>query len=84
MREFILFVAASLISAPAMADMVAVDANLGHTMTEVKTHLVEMGYDVRKAEMEDGRIEVYVVKDGQTGEIYVDPASGKVTKVIEG
>jgi hypothetical protein len=40
-----------------------------------------MGYDVRKAEMEDGKIEVYFVRDGQMGEVYVNRATGAVTKL---
>jgi hypothetical protein len=40
-----------------------------------------MGYEVRKAEMEDGKIEVYFVRDGQMGEVYVNPQTGAVTKL---
>lgn len=53
---------------------------LGSTMEEVQTALTEMGYEVRKAEMEDGKIEVYFVKDGEMGEVYVSPETGRIIK----
>ena len=33
---------------------------------KVTAQLTAQGYDVRKVQMEDGMIEVYVVKDGKT------------------
>jgi hypothetical protein len=54
---------------------------LGTTMEEVQASLTEMGYEVRKAEMEDGKIEVYFVRDGKMGEVYVDTKTGAVTKL---
>lgn len=66
---------------PAMAEEVAMDSNLGTTMDEVKASLTTMGYEVRKAEMEDGNIEVYFIRDGKMGEVYVDPATGNVVKL---
>ena len=73
--------AAALLSLPAMATGLEVETNLGTTIEQVKASLADMGYDVRKGEVEDGRIEIYVVKDGWMGEIYVDPATGKVTQI---
>lgn len=66
---------------PVLAGTVTQDSVLGTSMDEVKASLTEMGYDVRKAEMEDGNIEVYFVRDGQRGEVYVDPQTGKVVKL---
>lgn len=54
---------------------------LGTTMDEVQATLVEMGYEIRKAEMEDGKIEVYFIKGGDMFEVYVDPETGLPTKI---
>ena len=68
-------------ASPALAADVALDSVLGTSMEEVQASLTEMGYEVRKAEMEDGKIEVYFVRDGQMGEVYVDTQTGAVTKL---
>tara|TARA_R110002126_G_scaffold35081_2_gene108414 strand:- start:1308 stop:1748 length:441 start_codon:yes stop_codon:yes gene_type:complete len=68
-------------AAPAFAADLTTDTMLGKTMDEVKTTLTDMGYEVRKAEMEDGNIEVYFVKDGKMGEVYVAPETGAITKL---
>ncbi len=39
---------------------------------QVRATLTEQGYEVRSVGMEDGRIEVYAVKDGALLEIYLD------------
>jgi hypothetical protein len=39
---------------------------------EIRTMLTEQGYEVRSVGMEDGRIEVYAVKDGELLEIYLN------------
>jgi hypothetical protein len=39
---------------------------------KVTAQLTAQGYDVRKVQMEDGMIEVYAVKDGETSEIYLN------------
>ncbi|HVG47752.1 MAG TPA: PepSY domain-containing protein [Rubellimicrobium sp.] len=39
---------------------------------EIRALLVEQGYEVRSVGMEDGRIEVYAVKDGQPVEVYLN------------
>lgn len=70
-------------ASPALAGDVTMGSNLGTTMEEVQTSLTAMGYEVRKAEMEDGKIEVYFVRDGKMGEVYVSTESGKVTKLEE-
>ncbi|MCX7888257.1 MAG: PepSY domain-containing protein [Rhodobacteraceae bacterium] len=58
---------------PALAseDGASVDPALQQKLTE---QLVAQGYEVRKIQMEDGKIEVYAVKDGQTFELYFDSA----------
>jgi hypothetical protein len=82
MRKFLLATfAAAAISAPAFATDLTLDTLLGTSMDEVKTSLTEMGYEVRKAEMEDGQIEVYFVGDNTMGEVYVSPQTGKPIKI---
>ena len=39
---------------------------------EIRAILVEQGYEVRSVGMEDGRIEVYAVKDGELLELYLN------------
>lgn len=68
MRNFAL-IAAIALATPALAEDVTIDSRLGTTMEEVQASLEAMGYEVRKAEMEDGEIEVYFVRDGQMGEV---------------
>ena len=38
---------------------------------QVRETLTQQGYDVRSVGMEDGRIEVYAVKDGAMVELYL-------------
>lgn len=80
MRKLALITLLAL-ATPALAEDLNMDTMLGTTMEEVQSKLTEMGYEVRKAEMEDGKIEVYFVKDGKMGEVYVSPATGKITKL---
>jgi peptidase YpeB-like protein len=61
--------AAVLFAAPAAFASEKVDTALKDKVT---AHLTAQGYDVRKIQMEDGRIEVYAVKDGQAMEFYLD------------
>lgn len=74
------------LAAPAFAQgadstMIDMDTRLGTTMQEVRTTLTGMGYEVRKTEMEDGKLEVYFVGNGKMGEVYVSPETGKPTKI---
>jgi len=66
---------------PAFAAELTKDTVLGTTMPEVQKNLTDMGYQVRKSEMEDGKIEVYFIKDNRMGEVYVSTATGMVTKL---
>lgn len=81
MRKLILASAAILAAFPALAGDLMLDTELGTTVDAAKAKLVEMGYDVRKSDMEDGMIEFYVVKDKMMAEIYVNPTTGKVVKI---
>lgn len=82
-----LTLAAILAVAPMMAlaegDMIAVDTELGTSSEAVEAKLVEMGYEVRKMDMEDGMIEAYAVKGDEMLEVYVSPETGLVTKIGE-
>ena len=70
-----------LAAAPALA--LEKGDTLGKTAAEVSQTLAGMGYDVRKVETDDGKIEAEVAKDGQRLEIYVDPATGTVSRIKE-
>lgn len=80
MRKLALIAVAAL-AAPALAQDLSTDTVLGTTMEDVRGSLTDMGYEVRKAEMEDGKIEVYFVRDSQMGEAYVNPQTGRITKL---
>ena len=59
-----------LMAVPSFADGEdTVDAATKEKLTAL---LVAQGYEVRKIEHEDGLIEVYVVKDGATEELFFD------------
>lgn len=82
MRKFLIAtIAATAFAAPALAAGLTMESSLGVTMDEVKASLIEMGYEVRKAEMEDGEIEVYFVDANTMGEVYVSTETGKPTKI---
>lgn len=80
MRKIAL-IAMMAFATPVLAEVVTMDSNLGTTIEEVQASLTAMGYEVRKAEMEDGKIEVYFVRDGKMGEVYVNPQTGAVMKL---
>jgi hypothetical protein len=40
--------------------------------TQIQDKLTTQGYEVRKIQMEDGLYEVYVIKEGQRLELYLD------------
>jgi hypothetical protein len=69
-------------AAAAPAD-IAKGETLGNDAEAITAALVAKGYEVRKVESEDGELEAYALKDGVRYEIYVDTASGAVTKVKE-
>lgn len=80
MRKLIIL-AALAFAGPALAAELSTDLVLGTTIEEVGVNLTEMGYQVRKSEMEHGNIEVYIVKDNKMSEVYVSTATGTVTKL---
>ncbi len=51
----------------AFAEGEAVDPAVQETLT---VQMTSQGYEVRKMQMEEGKIEVYAVKDGATYEMY--------------
>lgn len=81
MRKLAIAAAFLAFVTPALASDLAVDMEVGKTMDDVKAKMSELGYEVRKADMEDGNIEVYVVKDSKMAEVYVSQATGKITKI---
>lgn len=66
--------------AGAPADL-AIGTLLGKDPDAIRTALTSLGYDVRKIDMEYGKIEAYVVKDRFMAEVYVNTATGEVTRV---
>lgn len=80
MRKLVL-IAAMAIATPVLASQISTDTVLGATPDEVQANLKQMGYDIRKWEMEDGLIEVYAVMDGKRYEIYVDANTGRVARL---
>lgn len=80
MRKFALITLLAL-ATPALALDLDTDTVLGTTIEQAQAALTEMGYEVRKAEMEDGKIEVYFIKDGKMGEAYLSAETGKITKL---
>ncbi|HCE72224.1 PepSY domain-containing protein [Ruegeria pomeroyi] len=81
MKPFALIAALALAASPVLALDLTTDTQLGSTPDEIRTSLKDLGYDVRKIEDEDGKIEAYVVKDGKMAEVYVDPKTGKISKI---
>ncbi len=84
MMKFVPFaLALALVASPVIAQEVAPGDRLGTDVGAIATALSELGYEVRKTEREDGKVEVYAVRDGRRFEIYVDPETGAVTRVKE-
>ena len=82
MRKIVLSgLAATLLATQAFAATLSMDTILGTTVEAVTATLTDMGYKVRKTEMEDGKIEVYFVGNDQMGEVYVDTQTGKPVKL---
>lgn len=91
MRKHLIIAAIGLATIPALALIPALateqaaeltpDTVLGTTIAEVTAALTDMGYEVRKSEMDDGKIEVYFVKDKTKGELYVSPETGRILEL---
>lgn len=70
MKKFLMFAA---IAALSFGRMVQADEAVDPaTKDKLTTQLVAEGYEVRKIEMEDGKIEAYALKDGKKYELYFD------------
>ncbi len=85
-KTLVASILAASLAVPALASSTTTmpfDMNtvLGTTMEEVRSTLAEMGFEIRKSEMEDGHIEVYIVRNGQLAEVYVSPQTGKPVKI---
>ncbi len=50
------------------------------TTEKVTAQLTAEGFEVRKLDLEDGLIEAYVVKDGETSTVFLDPTTLEVVK----
>jgi Peptidase propeptide and YPEB domain len=71
----------SMLAAPmAMAESEEGDVDAA-TTEKVTAQLTADGYEVRKLEVEDGLIEAYVVKDGATSSLFLNPTTLKVVKI---
>lgn len=58
-----------------------VDRSQWMSVEEVRAKATEMGFDVRKVEVDDGCYEVYAIDSkGQRIEAYLHPVSGEVMK----
>lgn len=88
MRKY-LILALFLAATPAIAsdDVVVTDpaltteTYLGKTVEEVGTSLTGLGYDVRKSELEKGKMEFKVIKDRRKYEVYVNPETGRFLRM---
>lgn len=70
MRKLVI-VALLAIASPALAAKLSKVTIPGTTMQEMRTKLTGIGYQVRKSEMEDGKIAAHFVKGDKMGEAYV-------------
>lgn len=77
----LIIVAALAFASPVFAADAELGMVLGTNMQDVHTKLVELGYEVRKTEMEHGEMEVYAVKGRTRTEVYVSPTTGKITRL---
>ena len=67
------------LAAPAVGDMV------GTTPEAATAALKQTGCEVKSFEAEDGKIEAKCADEaGKISEVYIDPASGKITEIKAG
>ena len=83
MRKLLMTAALVLVTAPALAEDLAIGTMLGTTEDAIRTALTDMGWEVRKLDTEDGMIEAYAVMGDKMAEIYVDPTTGEVVKLSD-
>lgn len=88
MRKY-LMLALFLAATPVIAsdDDVATDPALttetymGKTLEDVGTSLTGLGYEVRKSELENGRMEFKAIKERRRYEVYVSPETGRFLRM---
>lgn len=88
MKKFILATTTLLALGAAMPAFATGDDHCGNADTStwmsvdaLKLKATEMGYDVKKVEIDDGCFEIYAIKDGKRVEAYLNPVSGEVVRV---
>lgn len=88
MRKLAVIAALAVLGAPVMVlaqdatcEGLSTGAVLGTTLEQVEANLKTLGYEIKKGEAEDDKIEVYFTKDTAMGEVYVSPATGMITKM---
>lgn len=88
MKKFILATTTLLAFTTAMPAFATGDNYCGNADTStwmsvdaLKMKAIEMGYDVKKVEIDDGCYEIYAIKDGKRVEAYLNPVSGDVVRV---
>ncbi len=75
------FATASFAGSDKASDLITMETMLGHTKEEITASLVNLGFEVRKFEIEDDKMEVYFVGHGKMGEVYVNPETGLPSKI---
>ncbi len=71
------------VAAPALAVEPVPGALLGTDPAAIAAALQDSGWTIREIEREKGRIEVKAQRDGRRLEVYVDAATGAVSKIEE-
>jgi coenzyme F420-reducing hydrogenase beta subunit len=73
MKTLSTFLKATALAALLMAGPAFASETINPALKDkITAKLTAEGYDVRKVQMEDGKFEVYAVKDGKTMELYLD------------
>lgn len=81
-RKFLISAALSIaLAGPAFAIEPTPGAQLGTDIEDISAALLADGYEMTKFEKEGNQIEVYAVKGDRRHEVYIDAATGEVTKV---
>jgi hypothetical protein len=75
-------IAAALVAvaAPALA-MPSIGDLIGTTLNDAQAALSEQGLTMTEYDLDDGRIEITAHDDGTRVELYLDPATGAVTRI---
>ena len=81
MRQLVFGTALALATLPAFASDLMLGTPLGTTPDAITAALTEMGWEVRKLDIEAGMIEAYAVQGTERAEIYVDPTAGEIVRI---